>query len=79
MFSVGEVRGLVSRGDFILAETAHSICLGYVEGVYDIGGHAFVNLAGTRKSGQGKEGEDWFDHVYSLRVDRIISLRKVVL
>jgi hypothetical protein len=74
MFSVAEIRERVKRGDFIIAETVHSICLGYVEGIYDIGGHAFINLAGTRKREQGRNGEDWFDHIYSLRIDRIVSI-----
>ena len=75
IYTVKSVREQVKRGDFIIAETNHSTCIGYIEGIYDIGGHAFINLAGTRKKEQGKNGEDWFDHIYSLRIDRIVSLR----
>ncbi|MFH0863093.1 MAG: hypothetical protein V1875_08720 [Candidatus Altiarchaeota archaeon] len=61
----------IHRGTFVVCHTANSICTGYVEGIcYPTKRRGFVNLAGTRKINQGR-GEDWYDHIYSVRLSRI--------
>jgi hypothetical protein len=66
----------IRRGTFVLCYTANSVCSGYVAGVcYPTKRRGFVNLAGTRKINQGR-GEDWYDHLYSVRLSRI---RKVLV
>jgi hypothetical protein len=67
----------IRRGTFILCYTSNSICTGYVEGIcYPTKRRGFVNLAGTRKINQGR-GEDWYDHVYSVRLSRIRRIKAV--
>ncbi len=65
----------IRRGTFVVCYTSNSICTGYVEGIcYPTKRRGFINLAGTRKVNQGRK-EDWYDHVYSVRLSRI---RKMV-
>jgi hypothetical protein len=64
-------RQAIRRGSFIICYTSNSICTGYVEGVcFPTKRRGFINLAGTRKINQGRM-EDWYDHVYSVRIARI--------
>jgi hypothetical protein len=64
-------RQAIRRGTFVICYTANSICAGYVEGIcYPTKRRGFINLAGTRKINQGRK-EDWYDHVYSVRLSRI--------
>jgi hypothetical protein len=67
----------IKRGSFVTCYTKSSICTGYVEGVcYPTKRRGFINLAGTRKINQGRK-EDWYDHVYSVRLSRIYKIKKI--
>jgi hypothetical protein len=65
------------RGDLILVKTGKSDCVGYLEGSYPQAKVPFLVLAATKKHGQGREGEDWFDHTYSIPAERITSVEPI--
>lgn len=62
----------VLRGDFLAIRTSNSVCTGYfLEAYMKTNAGGFINLSGTRKIGQGRHEEDWYDHTYSVPVSRI--------
>jgi len=62
----------IRKGSFIACKTAHSVCTGYfLEACYKTSQGGFINLSGTRKLGQGRSEEDWYDHTYSVPLTRI--------
>ena len=67
----------IERGTFLICYTKNSKCTGYVEGwSFPTKLRGFVNLAGTRKINQGR-GQDWYDHIYSVRLSRIRRIRVI--
>ncbi|MBU0761673.1 MAG: hypothetical protein KKD39_01495 [Candidatus Altiarchaeota archaeon] len=66
----------IKKGTFIAVKTKNSVCTGYfLEACYKTSAGGFINLSGTRKIGQGRMEEDWFDHTYSVPIDRILDVR----
>ncbi|MFH1403372.1 MAG: hypothetical protein ABIH11_03800 [Candidatus Altiarchaeota archaeon] len=66
----------IQKGTFIALKTRNSVCTGYfLEAAYKTSQGGFVNLAGTRKLGQGREEEDWYDHSYSIPLARITDVQ----
>ncbi len=71
---VVEDKGL-RKGTFIACKTSNSVCTGYfLEACYKTSVGGFINVAGTRKIGQGRGEEDWYDHAYSIPLNRIESV-----
>ncbi len=65
----------IKKGSFIACKTKNSICTGYyMEACYKTSQGGFINVSGTRKIGQGRREEDWFDHAYSIPISRIKSV-----
>jgi len=67
----------VRRGDLVALHTQHSDCVGFFEGVYPKANVPFIVLAATRKIAQGKDNEDWYDHTYSVPLERIKTIKKI--
>ena len=65
----------IKKGSFIATKTKNSICTGYfLEACLRTSQGGFINLSATRKIGQGREEEDWYDHTYSIPLKRIIDI-----
>jgi hypothetical protein len=63
------------KGSFIACKTENSVCTGYfLEACYKTSAGGFINLSGTRKIGQGRGEEDWYDHTYSIPLERILEV-----
>jgi hypothetical protein len=70
--------GEIRKGTFIACRTKNSVCTGYfLEACYKTSQGGFINVAGTRKIGQGREREDWYDHTYSIPINRIEEIRVI--
>lgn len=66
----------VRKGTFIACKTKNSVCTGYfLEACYKTSAGGFINLSGTRKIGQGRQEEDWYDHTYSVPLERILDVK----
>lgn len=66
----------IKKGSFIAVMTKNSVCTGYfLEACYQTSAGGFINLSGTRKIGQGRMEEDWFDHTYSVPLERITDVK----
>ena len=68
---------MMDRGELMIIRTRKSVCVGYYMGEYPKAEVPYIVLAGTRKIGQGKDGEDWYDHTYSIPVERILEVQKL--
>lgn len=68
----------IVKGSFIAVKTLNSICTGYfLEACYKTSQGGFINLSGTRKLGQGREENDWYDHTYSVPLSRILEVKSL--
>lgn len=63
----------IARGTHLKIKTGHSISVGFLEGWCPKANVPFIVLAGTTKFEQGRDGEDWFDHTFSIPFERIVS------
>ncbi len=65
----------IRKGSFIACRTKNSVCTGYfLEACYKTSAGGFLNLSGTRKIGQGRMEEDWYDHTYSVPLERVMEV-----
>jgi len=68
----------LGKGVFISCQTLNSVCTGYfLEACYQTSQGGFINVAATRKIGQGRGEQDWFDHTYSIPISRITSVKVI--
>ena len=72
-----KVVAVLGRGELVVAHTQRSDCLGYYEGYYPKANVPFIVLAATKKKNQGRDGEHWYDHTYSVPVERITALTRL--
>ena len=61
----------IKRGTHLKIKTEHSISVGFLEGWCPKANVPFIVLAGTRKTEQGRNDEDWYDHTFSVPFERI--------
>jgi hypothetical protein len=69
----------MDRGALIAAFTEKSECMGFFEGYYPKANVPFIVLASTKKLHQGKAGDHWYDHTYSIPIERIISIKRLTI